>query len=240
MMALTLSKSSDVAQLLIALFAIIGVITSLYFSSKALRELQADRQQRQKPHLAFERGGYRYPIKFVKAGKRIPGVDPKAVERLFPGLPEDAESVRLLRRENEDGSIAFTRIGRLRNYGLGPALGTHVTWTPKQVWFGNEKFEFDKTKLSEPVYCSQLNDMPSCPEHILSGEIAVLTRLPTFIEKDTDKKITRVDGVLIIEAMDVFDRNNRFEQGFKLFTHYAGAKPSVHITFWDLIPTRHK
>jgi hypothetical protein len=158
-MAVTLAKSSDVAQLLIALFAVVGVLASLYISRKALRELQADRHQRQKPHLAFVPGGGDYPVEFVKAGKSIPGIDPKSVAQVFPELPDDAESVRLIGRMS---------VGKLRNYGLGPALGTHVTWTPKQVWFGNEKFEFDKTKLSEPVYCSQLNDMPSCPEHILS------------------------------------------------------------------------
>jgi hypothetical protein len=235
MSVLTLDDWSSIAQILIAIFTVFGVLVSLYLSTKALREVQFDRKQRQKPHLAFERGGYRYPVTFVKAGKRIPGIDPKVVERLFSGLPDDAESVRLYERKNDDGTINPIRIGRLKNYGLGPALSTHITWVPAEVWIGNEQFKLDEKKLSEPVYSISLNTMPSIPGHIQQNEEAGMSRLPTFIEKDADKKITRVEGILIITTKDVFEKILEYRQEFTIFTNYRDETPSIHVTFGDLV-----
>ncbi len=236
----TLNDWSSIAQILIAVFTVLGVLISLYLSTKALREVQSDRQQRQKPHLAFERGGYRYSIKFVKAGKRIPGVNPKSVERLFPELPEDAESIRLNERKNDDGTINPIWIGRLNNYGLGPALSTHVTWVPVELWVGNEQFKLDEKKRSEPVYSLSLNTMPTVPAHIQPSEESGMPRLPTFIEKDIEKKITRVEGTLIITAKDVFENLLECQQEFTIFTNYKDEKPWVHVTFGDLILNNEK
>jgi len=233
---LTLSDWSSIAQLLITIFTVIGVIASLYLSTKALREVQIDRRQRQTPHLAFETGGYRYPIRFVKAGKRIPGINPKTVELLFPNLPEDAESIRLDEKINDDGKIINPiDIGVLKNYGSGPALSTNATWIPLEVWIGNEEFKLDEKKLSEPVYSTSLNNMPTVPTHILPNEKAGLPRLPTFIEKDIEKKLTKVKGMLRIEATDVFGNLTQFQQEFYLFTNYKEGQPWIHVTFSDLI-----
>ncbi|MCP5306809.1 MAG: hypothetical protein H6953_15300 [Chromatiaceae bacterium] len=144
--SLSLADWSSIAQVVIAGFTVVGVIASLFMSARALREVQTDRRQRQIPHLAFERGGYRYPIKFVKAGRRVPGVEPEAAERLLSGIPEAAESVRIDHGENKDGSVELLRIGRLKNYGLGPAISTHVCWKPRSVWFGSEKMELSPGK----------------------------------------------------------------------------------------------
>jgi len=163
---LSLTDWGVVAQIVIAIITLSGVLTSIYLSVKALREVQADRKQRQRPHLAFEFGGYRYSIEFKKAGKRIPGMNPKFVERLFHDLPKDADSIRIKRKKNEDGSENPLRIGRLKNYGLGPALGTSVTWIPENIHIGSEVFKIDKNKLSEPLYHSDFNTMPALPSDI--------------------------------------------------------------------------
>ena len=232
---MTLPEFSYAAQLVIATFTMVGVLASLYFSTKALREVQADRQQRQRHYLAFERGGHRYPIKFVNAGRRIPGVDPKAVERLFPSLPDGSESVRLDEKKKENGSIDLITIGHLKNYGLGPALSVRVTWIPIEVWIRNERFEINEQKLAEPIYSVGLNTMPSVPAHILPGEEAGLSRLPTFIEKDVEKKITRVEGILAIAAQDVFGNPILSRQEFSIFTGYKDEKPWFHVSIGDLI-----
>ena len=232
---ITLSEWSSIAQLIVAVFTVVAVISSLYLSIKALREVQYDRMQRQKPHLSFERGGYLCPICFVNAGKSIPGVNPMVVERLFNQMPDDAESIRIDDKKNDDGSFAFLRIGRLKNFGLGPALETRVTWMPLEVCIGQEKFKLDKKKLSEPIYSLSLNCMPTVPSHILPNEEAGLSRLPTFIEKDIEKKLTRVEGILKVEAKDVFDKRHLFHQEFRISTHYKGDKPNIIVTFGDLI-----
>jgi hypothetical protein len=219
-----------------AVFTTIGVIASLYFSITALRELQRDRRHRQKPHLQFERGGYRYLVEFVKAGKRIPGINPRAVEKYFIDLPDDAESVHLKLPENALGKMEVPSVGQLKNFGLGPALSTHVTWIPTRVFVHSESFEIDKQKLLEPAYCHALNTMPTNPAHILPGEKAALTRLPTFIDKDVHRKVTRVDGILLIAAQDVFGQLHEFRQEFNVFMDYVDPRPTFHVTFGSSVP----
>jgi hypothetical protein len=150
-------------------------------------------------------------------------------------IPEDAESIRLNEKQNDDGTINSFRIGRLKNYGLGPGLSTHVVWMPRQVWLGSELFEINAEKLKEPIYSSALNTMPSDNAHILSGEETGLTRLPTFIEKDFEKKISRVEGILIIKTTDVFGMKYSFSQEFTVFTNYSDERPWFHVTFGDLL-----
>lgn len=235
MNTLTLTDWGSIANVVVAIFTGVGVVASLFFSRKALREVQLDRRQRQSPHVLFERGGFRYPIKYVQAGKRIPGVNPKVVERLFPHLPEEAISVRLDEKKNDDGTIDPRRIGRLKNFGQGPALAVHVTWIPDKVWVGEEAFTLDKAKLEEPIYSKSLNTMPCVPGHIPPNDESGLSRLPTFIEKDTEKKLTRVEGVLLITCHDVFGQTHESKQEFSVFTGYKESSPWFHVTFGDLL-----
>lgn len=211
----------------------IGVIASLFFSIKALREVQNDRRQRQKPHLAFERGGYRYSIKYLKTGMRIPGVNPQVVEKLFANLPDDAESIRLNFNDDDDDEVK--RVGKLKNYGLGPSLESRVTWNPKIIWFGIEEIELNDKKLAEPLYATPLNTMPAMPAHIVPNELSGLTRLPTFIEKDFERKISRVNGTLMIMCRDVFGTAFVTEQEFDIFMSHELNKNYFHVTFGDIL-----
>lgn len=181
---LGLAEYSMLAQILLTIITFIGIIISMWLSVKALREVQTDRKLRQKPFLGFEPGGHRLPIEFLKAGKTIPGINPEYVQKVFPDLPDDAESVRLKHIPREGGHVEILLYGHLKNYGLGPALSTEVTWIPKAIWIDSEKFVVDDKKLLEPLYGKELNSMPSIPTHILPGEEAKLSRLPTFVDKD--------------------------------------------------------
>jgi hypothetical protein len=214
-----------VAQVAATIITLFGVIGSFWLSVKALREVQTDRKLRQRPHLAFEPGGHKIAVKFVQAGKHIPGVNPAYVAKVFPNLPDNAESVRMVQ----------SHYGHLKNYGSGPALLTQITWIPKLVWVGSEKFVLDEKKLSEPSYSRVLNEMPSCPGHIAEGAEATLSRLPTFIEKDIERKITRVEGHFLIECEDVFAQTLSVRQKFHLFARYKEEPPHIHVTFSDLI-----
>jgi hypothetical protein len=230
---LGLTEYGVLAQVLLSIVSLVGIVTSMWLSIKALREVQIDRKLRQRPYLGFEIGGYDIPVEFRKAGKTIPGIDPSFVSKVFSDMPDDAESVRLKHKENKDGSVELLFYGQLRNYGLGPALATTVTWVPKEIWLGSERLVLDREKSLEPQYQGVLNCMPSVPSHILPAKEARLARLPTFIEKDFRKEVTRVEGVLRIECKDVFEEKHTVTQTFFLFTYYRSDPPHVHVTFSD-------
>ncbi len=233
---MTLADWAAIAQIGIWLATVVGVFLSMYLSVKALREVQRDRKARHRPHLAFEPGGYQLKVAFVKAGQTIPGVNPAFVKERFPRLRDDAESVRLADETagEADHGRGVSRYGRLRNFGLGPALEVRVTWIPSEVWVGSERFVLDADKLREPQYMRVLNSMPAVPAHIQPGEAAQLTRLPTFIDKDCEHKISRVSGTMEIACLDVFGDGLMWNQEFMLFTMYGETPPKVHVTFGDL------
>jgi len=228
---LTLMEWSAIAQITIAVLTVVGVLASLYMSIRALKEIREDRLIRQKPHLAFEGGGYRLLVEFVKAGGCVPGIDPDFAKEVFSNLPEDAESIHL--RSGKNNRPIF--YGDLRNFGLGPALETEVTWVPISVRIGSETFMIDGAKLDEPVYSKPLNTLPACPQHILPGGGAELSRLPTFIDKDFEKKISEVEGVLEIKCQDVFGNSHNTQQKFWMGTNYKAEEPSVHVTFMEVL-----
>jgi hypothetical protein len=230
-----LVEYSMVAQIVLSIISFVGIVTSIWLSIRALREVQTDRKLRQRPYLGFEIGGYDIPIEFQRAGKTIPGIDPEFVKKMFSDIPEDAESIRIRPKKSKPGSIETTFYSQLRNYGLGPALSTTVTWVPEEIWIGSEKTSLNKEKLLEPQYQEVLNCMPSVPSHISPDKDARLARLPTFIEKDYGKKIARVDGFLKIGCKDVFGEKHLVTQAFYLFTYYLSDQPHIHVTFGDFV-----
>ena len=229
MLAMTLTEWSHIAQIVVTIVTAIGVVASLFYSRSALREVHTDRWLRQKPHLAFEAGALRLPVILEKAGTAIPGINPSYVKKLFPNLPDGAESVRLKQVSKEKQPF----YGKLRNYGLGPALGTKVVWLAEAIWIGSEKFDVDEAKRREPLYMKELNTMPAHSNHILPGQHAELTRIPTFVEKDHEKKVTRVDGVLHITCDDIFGSAHTAFQKFRCFVGY-GDNPYFHVVFSDV------
>jgi hypothetical protein len=231
LLPMTLAEYSALAQVVLTGVTFAGILVSMWLSVRALREVQVDRRFRQRPHLAFECGGNQLPVKFEKVGKAIPGVNPAFAEKAFAHLPDDVESVRL-KRGDAGQPLHY---GRLKNYGLGPGLSVSVTWVPHEIWIGSEKFTIGHAKLSEPMCHKALNTMPTTPSHILPGEQAQLSRLPTFIDKDFEKKIKRVDGVLEIACRDVFENNHTSLQEFIIFADYLNETPYVHVTFGDIL-----
>jgi hypothetical protein len=232
MIAPTLEQWSSIAQIGIGLITSIGVIASLYMSGRALRELQIDRHLRQKPFLSFEPGGWRIPVRFVKAGYYVPGINPEFAVKSFGYLPPDAESVRI-----DEERAKRTNIGKLRNFGLGPAIGTHVAWLAKKVVIGDQSFDIDDNKLKEPRYSISFNNLPAVPEHIMPQSESGLTRMPTFIDKDCEKHIKEAEGILLIHCEDVFGNKHVTLQSFWMRTNYSTNDngPYVHITFKDII-----
>lgn len=228
---LTLQDWSAIAQIALTIATVTGVLASLFMSIRALREIQKDRRQRQQPHLAFESRGYRRDIEFVKAGYAIPGINPSYAAKVFSDIPKDAESVRIKDHKDRDGVEHPCFYGQLQNYGLGPALETRVAWVPETLTIGTESFSLNSEKLNEPRYSRNLNSLPPWATHIPPGEHTELTRLPTFIEKDFEKKVSQVEGVLEISCKDVFGSTHTVRQDFYVATEYAGAKPHVTLSF---------
>jgi hypothetical protein len=232
-----------IAQLGVAFVTLVGILISMYYSSQALQEVRRDRELRYRPYLAFEPGGHRRMIDFVEAGRAIPGVNPAYTEQVLSHVPEDIESVRLVSpsANGEDGSEddesyrnpAF--YGSLINLGAGPALSTEVVWVAESVGIGSDVFEIDESKRSEPVYREELNKMPSSPSHIAPEKKASLSRIPTFIEKDFEKKITEVSGHIKIRYKDTIGNEYETKQDFWIMTGYDQDPPFFHVTFRDII-----
>ena len=59
-----------------------------------------------------------------------------------------------------------------------------------------------------------------------------MTRLPAFIEKDFDKKVSQVEGVINIIAKDVFGNRVVAVQDFMIFMSYT-EKLSFHVSFGE-------
>ena len=233
---LILSDYASIAQIVLTTITFIGILVSIYLSTKALREVQKDRRIRQRPYLQFEPGGIGLPIEFLKTGKSILGINPEYAQKVLKDMPDDAESIFIKKRKDANGESSLIYYGHLKNYGPGPALSTRVTWIPEEVWIGSEKFQIDIRKLSEPVYGEELNTIPSSPSHIMPGGEASFVRLPTFIAKDFEKKITKVEGNFRISCEDIFGEKHSFIQEFYIFTEYRDKdQPNVHITFSDFI-----
>ena len=231
---LSLLELSMIADIAATIFTFIGIIVSMWLSLKALKEVQMDRSLRMKPSLGFEPGGYQIPVEFKKAGKSIPGLNPLFVEKVFPNLPEDAESVRIKGHKTKNGE-EVTLYGILTNYGLGTAFTTTVTWIPQEIWIQSEKFIIDNEKILKPPYQKELNIMPSSPSHILPNKYAKLSRLPTFIEKDFEKKVSQVIGFFKIEYEDSFGEKYIVKQEFYIYTKYGDDEPFIIVTFGDFI-----
>ena len=232
---MTLNEWSSIAQIAATIIGFIGIVVSIYLSTKALREVQLDRKLRYTPHLAFEGGGWQLPVEFVKAGRRIPGLNPGMLDLMLADQPDDAESVRLKVKKDKDGFIERGTYGHLRNHGAGPALETEITWIPEKIWIGSDLFVVDEAKRMEPVYNEKLNRWPSIPSNIQSGEEAGINCLPAFIVRDFEKKITRVDGMLEITCLDVFKQRHITRQKYHLFTGYKEKNTYVHVTFSDIL-----
>lgn len=227
-----LTNYATVAQMVLPLITLVGIVISMWLSVKALREVQTDRKLRQKPHLAFDVGGGAYKIEFKKSGKAVLGIDPRYAQEVFKDIPQDAESVSLMTGK---GGEIIQKYGKLKNYGMGPALSTEVFWIPRKVQVGAEVFEITEEKLLEPQYSRELNCIPASPSHIPASETAEFFRLPTFIQKDFEKKIKGVEGILEMRCEDIFGGSHTTYQEFFIFTDYKSDDPNIHITFGDVL-----
>ncbi len=216
------------AQILAPIIALAGIVVSMWLSVKALREGQLDRKLRMMPHLAFDYGGRLLRIEFVKTGRGVSGIGPTQ--------HKDTESISLKTEPGHGGTRkVISMYGKLRNYGLGVASSAEVTWIAKKVRIGSEKFDIDSKTLLEPQYSKKRNCIPSSPSHIVPGEAGEFFRLPTFIHNDFDKKISEVEGILLIECEDLYGGKHITNQEFFLFMDYRPESPTIHITFSDLL-----
>lgn len=222
-----LDTAALVGGLLVAVGTLLGVMASLYFSRSALQEVQRDRALRVAPYVFLEEGGWQNSVHFVKAGRSVPGKNPKWVEGFLTDVPRDAESIMI-----KDFRVGY---GQARNYGGGPALDCSVEWIPTELTIGADRFTVDAGKRREPRYSPSVNTMPVIPRNLASGSSGALNRLPCFIEKDWERKILETRGELRICCRDTTGTRYVFRQEFYLKTGYGEGSPFVHVTFGDVL-----
>jgi hypothetical protein len=205
-------------------FTLVGVIASLFMATKAIREVQIDRRLNKAPYLAFEPGGQRYPIEFNEVENT----------ELIKRIGAEGKSITLAGLKTNNGKITNEYHG-LKNYGLGPAIHTQITWIPQIVWVGTERFRIDEKKLTEEKYRRDLNTIPASPSHLLPEQEATFFRIPAFIQRDYERKMTRVSGYIEIAYLDLFKEKHVTQQKFIIFTGYKDNPPYIHFTFLDII-----
>lgn len=227
---MTLQDLGDIAQVVIAIATGIGVLVALFVAATSLRELRLDRRLRRLPFLVFEQGSFHIPVEFRVAGAAVMGVEPYEALKAFGHLPADGESIR--------PAANVHRIGHLSNLGTGPALDVHVIWIPEEIQIGSDRIALDASKREEPAYSADFNEMPSSPRNLMPGDVAFLTRLPVFIEKDYQKRIGYAEGALRVEFRDVFGESHWLNQQFRLWPGYEEDPPAIGVTFGDVLSVR--
>lgn len=218
---MTLEQWALVSQIAVAVFTLAGVLVALYVALKSLREIQKDRRLNKAPYLAFEPGGTRYPIEFNEISDEL---------KKKEDLPNDATSVGL---KTDEGKVTLM-YGNLRNYGPGPAIHAEIAWIPEEIWLGAEKFRLDRDKLTEMKYSKEYNTIPASPSHILPNQKSKFFLLPAFINRDFEKKVTKVTGVIEITCLDLFKQQHTTKQRFYLSTGYKAEPAHIHFTFSDI------
>ncbi|MEU3455520.1 hypothetical protein ABZ671_18260 [Micromonospora sp. NPDC006766] len=190
----------------------------------AREELHTDRRLRFHPIVVFDQGPVTVPVKKRRFGRRIAGINPKAVEEAFPPQTAGLEVM--------DSTRPY---GSIRNIGAGPALDVRVWWVAERLHFGDDVFMVDSAKLIEPKFSEGFNDLPAVPSIFGTDDSAEMTRIPTFLIADFDQKITRVEGVLRITYSDIFGNHLETRQLVRMFVERDGGEPDLLVTFADLL-----
>jgi hypothetical protein len=208
----------DVAQVITALFTLIGVILSFWFSRNTLKEVQRERWYGQRPYLLFQYGGRVISIDFKKHedGKVY-------VQILWPSAGQ---------------GIIIPTLGELKNYGTGPAIDVNITWVVEKIYTKNAEILIDENKRKELQYSSDRNTNPIMATHLLPSQESGIHLMPFFISADFDRAIKRADGYLIIKYSDTFGHNHETYQKFHVFTHYETPERGFHTTFSDLMASK--
>ena len=175
-----LEDYASIAKIVIALFSVLGFGVSIYFSRKTLVELKRDRRLVNKPHLAFERGGYISHLQFDQI-KDEPG------KRVMPYSGEI------------EGYVRDYRIGELKNYGTGTAFEIEVKWKIERIQIDGEFIQTDSLPENErKLYILERNRFVTNHGNLMKGEESWLLHFPNCITFDFARKIERADGRILI------------------------------------------
>jgi hypothetical protein len=117
-----------------------GVLVSLYVGISTLREVRRGRQHSIQPYCLFGTGPQKVSVEFSDANG-IPGIDISHAVRLTKDRPPGKNRV--------DTKHLW---GKLRNYGLGPAINTRISLIPYRVFIATDVFVIDDTKRTEFPY----------------------------------------------------------------------------------------
>jgi len=210
-----LDNWADASRIIIALFSVIGFIVSFYFSRKSLEELRLDRRKAQRPYLVFEGGGYLIHISFMQ-------VENESSSRVYPY------------KGDREGYVQNYKIGRLINYGPGTAFEIEIKWKAEDVWQNGQRLLVSDLPHDEKVnYTISNSTFPTNHTNLAKNQETWLLHFPYFITKDLERKITRIDGKLIIECNDSLGNKSTTIQVFRVFPRYS--KKELTITFAEVI-----
>ena len=211
-------KWVDLSQIVTAIVALVGIVLSFWFSRKTLLEVKKDRIISQRPFLLFEYGGNRTTIEFRKHLD-----DKEYVQAYWPVI-------------NDKGGIHVPTIGKLKNFGSGPAIDIKIKWIVEEVYIKGERFNIDENKKKEKKYSESMNTNPIMTSHLYPNQESGFHIIPYFISADFEKTIERASGYIIITYSDTYENKHETYQKFNVFTNYD--EKWFHTTFSDLITNK--
>jgi hypothetical protein len=200
-----------------------GVLVSLYVGISTLREVRRGRQHSIQPYCLFSTGTQQISVEFSDAGG-IPGVDIGPAVRLTKDRPPG--------KNRADTKHLW---GKLRNYGLGPAINTRISLIPYRVFVGKDVFVIDDAQRTGFPYSEIYNSFGVTPSHLAVGGEGLFMRLPTPIVVDYKRRITRLDCVVKIEYEDLYASKYTKFQGLRVFAQRLEdpSDPVVILTFLE-------
>ena len=228
-------NATEAIALSLPLVTLLGIFVSLGISNRTLNEIKEDRILSQKPQLIFEQGGYSIPVEFVKGGPFSPGINPHYIKSLLVDFPEDATSIRI------HETLFGTDIGVFQNFGRGPAFNIWIIWKPEKIKYRNMAERPISTEdLKKPIFSEDLNTRCLSKRNLFPGGKTGLIHTPMFIEKDYEKSIEHVQGLIRIECQDSIGNVQKTHQEFNLFTEYDKIRPHIVIAFGDIVSPESK
>jgi len=202
-----------------------GILISLYVGVSTLREVRRGRQLSIQPFCLFATGAQKIAVELSDANG-IPGIDLAMASQLTKNKPAGENRVDVK-----------NHWGRLRNYGLGPALNTRISVMSYRVFIDDQVFTIDDTKRKDFPYNERLNSIPASPSHLAVGQEAEFRRLPTPIVVDYKRRISRLDCVVKIIYEDVYANAYSKFQGLRVFCDQISdsSDPAIILTFLEEI-----
>ena len=193
----------------VGIFAIIGVISTAYFSIRTLRLSQKSAALSHQPKLLFGLGSQVVTAKFIDAAS-IPGISPRDTNAYLNTIPSGSKFL-----------LPLSPIGNLTNIGKGTAAEVKLTFAVQSIERNEQEIliysEKEKNKFE---YALENNTFVLEPSSLEAGNEGKIYRIPTPIVVDYEKSLSKISGVMTVYYKDMLGGLHRTRQSCVIMIEY--------------------